>query len=291
MITVQGTNFGAVNTVKCSSKIGKYELGSHLHQFSEIVLVSRGSINVTVDGKTETAKENDIIVISPFQIHSFETDIFCDIKLCLFSNDFISDFLPGDKICNLGERAVFTPTYELTMFISDKIPDTGEQLVHFTSPNDRSYRKIKAALYAIYEEYTKNAIPSQKDNRANVIPRILMWMKEHYREDITLDDVAGALGYTNGYISHCLGNIGNMNFRTLLNSFRVEHAKELLHKSQSKIIDIALECGFSCERSFHRAFLAIMGTTPGEYRKSDRSEDYVTSPDYKKICTAAKPKD
>ena len=70
-----------------------------------------------------------------------------------------------------------------------------------------------------------------------------------------------------------------MNFRTLLNSFRVERSKELLRKTQDKIIDIALECGFSCERSFHRAFLSIMGTTPGEYRKNELVMDFVTSPD------------
>ena len=284
MIVIQGTNFGAVNTVKCSSKIGKYDLGSHLHQFSEIVIVNRGSINVTVDGRVETAKENDIIVISPFQVHSFKTDIFCDIKLCLFSNDFISDFVPPDKIYVLGEKSVFTPSDELSAFIKNKIPDTGEVAVLFNSSEDRNFRSTKAALYAIFEEYTKTTTPSKTDSRANVISLILMWIKEHYRENITLDDVASALGYTNGYISHCLGSIGNMNFRTILNSFRIEHSKELLHRSQGKIIDIALECGFSCERSFHRAFLSIMGITPGEYRKNDLPSNYITSPNYKKIC-------
>ena len=286
MITVQGTNFGTVNTVKCSTKIGKYGIDSHLHQFSEIVLVRDGTIKVTVDGKEEIASANDVIIISPFRVHSFKTDRFCDIKLCLFSNDFISDFLPRDKIYNLGDHSVFTPSPELSAFIDGKIPDTGEERVHFTSPHDKTYRKIKAALYAIYEEYTENASPSKTNSRENVISRILIWMKQHHKEDITMDDVANALGYTNGYISHCIGGIGNMNFRTLLNSFRVEHAKELLHKTQDKVIDIALECGFSGERSFHRAFLAIMGTTPGEYRKRKVPDDCITSPGYKKTDTA-----
>ena len=272
MITVQGTNFGSVNTVKCAIKTGKYNIDSHLHQFSEIVLVRRGSIRVLTDGKEEIANENDIIVISPFQVHSFKTDIFCDIMLCLFSNDFISDFVPQDKICILGDKTVFTPSCELAEFIKNKIPDTREERIHFTSTADQSLRKIKAALYSIYEEYTENVTPSKTDSRANVISSIMMWIKQHYRENITLDDVADALGYTNGYISHCLSGIGHMNFRTLLNSFRIEHAKELLRKTQDKIIDIALECGFSGERSFHRAFLSIMGTTPGEYRKSENAE-------------------
>ena len=279
MIVIQGTNFGAANTVKCSTKIGKYDLGSHLHQFSEIVIVNRGGINVTVDGRVERASEGDVIVISPFPVHSFETDIFCDIKLCLFSNDFIFDFVPQDRMCSFGDRAVFTPSRELLEFIKGKIPDTKETPVRFSSAKDPNYRKVKAALYAIFEEYAGCTTPTKADSRSDVISRILMWINGHYRENITMDDVASALGYTNGYISHCIGSIGNMNFRTLLNSFRVERSKELLRKTQDKIIDIALECGFSCERSFHRAFLSIMGTTPGEYRKNELVMDFVTSPD------------
>ena len=38
-----------------------------------------------------------------------------------------------------------------------------------------------------------------------------------------------------------------------------------------KVIDIAYECGYSSEKSFHRAFQQVTGTTPGKYKKSKRT--------------------
>ncbi len=282
MIVVQGSNFGFGSAIKCSEKIGKYSLGSHIHQFSEIVFVKEGSITITVDGKAEIAKKNDIAVISPFQVHSFETEDFCDIRLCLFSNDILPEFIIPDKIYACGQHAVFTPTYELLVYVKNKIPDTGEEIVRMNEISPHIFLSLKSALFAIYEEYTR-CVPTEKiDSRGKILPRALAWMKEHFTENVTMADAARDLGYTVGYISHSLESIDNMNFRGLLNSFRIEHACSLLAKSDAKIIDVALECGFSCERSFHRAFLAIVGMTPGEYRKQGPNILYLTSPNYKK---------
>ena len=52
----------------------------------------------------------------------------------------------------------------------------------------------------------------------------------------------------------------------LVNSLRVDVAKELLVDTDMKIIDIGKECGYNNEKSFYRAFRSITDTTPREYR-------------------------
>ena len=286
MLIVQGSNFSAGGAIKCSSKIGKYSLGEHLHQFSEIVFVKAGSINVTIDGKTETASKNDIVIISPFQVHSFDTPEFCDILLCLFSNDLLPEFIITDKTFLCGERAVFAPSEELMIYIKNKIPDTDESLIQMNEENVPLFRQIKASVFAIYEEYSRNVTISEIKTKSNILPRVLMWMRAHFTENVTLEDAARDLGYTAGYISHCLDGIENINFRWLLNSFRIEHACALLTKSDAKILDIALECGFTCERSFHRVFHSLVGLTPGDYRKKGAKVTYLTSPEFKRAIGA-----
>jgi AraC family transcriptional regulator len=49
---------------------------------------------------------------------------------------------------------------------------------------------------------------------------------------------------------------------------RVEHAMRLLRTSDSSLIDIALECGFSSHPHLCRAFKTIVGVTPANYRRS-----------------------
>ena len=136
------------------------------------------------------------------------------------------------------------------------------------SESVQTFRQIKASVLAIYEEYSRFVTLSETKAKSNLLLRVLMWMRAHFTENVTMEDAAKDLGYTVGYISHCLDGIENMNFRWLLNSIRIEHACALLVKSDAKIIDIALQCGFTCERSFHRVFHSMMGLTPGEYRKN-----------------------
>lgn len=274
MIIVQESNFSTASAIKCSSKSGKYSLGEHIHQFSEIVFVKEGSLNVTVDGKTETANKNDIILISPLQVHSFDTPEFCSITLFLFSNDMLPEFIITDKAFLCGERAVFTPSYELLVYVKNKIPGTRERTLHMNAENVQLFRQIKASVFAIYEEYSRSVTLSETKAKSSLLLRVLMWMRAHFTENVTMEDAAKDLGYTVGYISHCLDGIENMNFRWLLNSIRIEHACALLAKSDAKIIDIALQCGFTCERSFHRVFNSMMGLTPGEYRKAGSANSH-----------------
>ena len=48
---------------------------------------------------------------------------------------------------------------------------------------------------------------------------------------------------------------------------RMERAKTLLRESDLKIIDIALECGYTTSQYFANTFKQAMGSTPSEYRK------------------------
>jgi AraC-like DNA-binding protein len=63
-----------------------------------------------------------------------------------------------------------------------------------------------------------------------------------------------------------------MNFREFLGSYRIDYAKHLLSDSKDpfiRILDVALESGFSSINSFNRCFKEVTGMTPSEYRKQE----------------------
>ena len=49
---------------------------------------------------------------------------------------------------------------------------------------------------------------------------------------------------------------------------RINYAKELLTGTDMNIVDISLESGFGCLRSFNRVFKEETGMTPLKYRKN-----------------------
>ena len=79
--------------------------------------------------------------------------------------------------------------------------------------------------------------------------------------------LAREFGLNKNYISDLIGEVTHQNFRTYLNGYRIEKAKELLADSDLTVTDICYECGYSSIRTFNRVFWSMVHMTPREYRE------------------------
>ena len=261
-------NFGSKTALRCGFNSGQYNFPSHIHQFPEIVYVSEGELEVTVDGVTEIMRAGDFAIIPPFRVHSFFTPEFVTRWICVFSADFISSFISRDEIFGNGKSCIFHASEGLKSFANEYMMETNEL---FFELNEEIIRTYKSLIFAIYAEYLNKVPRAEKRKYHQALSAILFYISEHYTEDISLHSIGAALNYSAKYVSLCLSEVDEMNLNQLVNSFRADLAKTLLSTTKSKMIDIALECGYANERSFYRAFSRVTGMTPGEYRKSKRT--------------------
>lgn len=276
MIQIQISNCFTDGTVRSVFKNGRYAVRNHMHKNTEIAFVVDGEIDVTVNGQKERAHKGDLVIVPPFALHSYHTERHVNLWVCVFSNDFLSGFGNKDDSYFYGERSVFTPSAELYGFFSPKLFDSHEKMFF---PKPAEERRIRAVLYAIFEEYMSCVPQTSIPKKSNALPAVLAYLHDNYKRDITLSEVARSLGYNPTYLSHALTEFCGIKFRTLLNSFRVEHAMEMLKEKKHKMIDIAMECGFTCERSFYRAFMSITGSTPGNYTEEPLDSDLDNAED------------
>jgi len=263
---IQTRNFGYKKSIITVYENENCNRIPRTHQFSEIQVVLSGSFYVSVDGETTLAKEGDIAVITPFRVHGVRAaEKGSRLWICAFSNDFISDFISNELSFAPGTRGVYTPPKELFDYIRLGMTDTGEKVISLESDKPLFHR-IKAVIYSVFESYL-SVIPQKPVEVKNyALARLLLYLNEHFKENLTRAEVCAAIGYSQSYISHCIEVLPNMSFRRLLNSLRIEHAKQLLSTTDYGMLNIALECGFQNDRSFYRAFCEIEGITPGEYR-------------------------
>jgi len=92
------------------------------------------------------------------------------------------------------------------------------------------------------------------------------YSREHYASELSMQDVARAMNYSDAYFCKLFKQCFKVNFSAYLNEFRVEKARELLATTRLSIREVSIACGYSDANYFARVFKRITGQTPSEYR-------------------------
>ena len=101
------------------------------------------------------------------------------------------------------------------------------------------------------------------------IKRAINYIREHYKEGISLEEVSGSLGITPEYLSTLFNREMGENFSAFLKKFRLSHAKRLLKGTDMKIYEIAEAVGYTDSKYFARVFKDEFGISPVDYRQMD----------------------
>ncbi|ODR38609.1 response regulator transcription factor [Eisenbergiella tayi] len=126
------------------------------------------------------------------------------------------------------------------------------------------------------EEGKENAEPSEgkegeeTDSPAScfIVKNALAYIEENYREKLKLSDVADQIYVSQWHLSKLLNKHTGQNFSEILNTIRIEKAKELLKDPSLRIGDIAEEVGFLDVAHFSRVFKKQAGISANEYRNT-----------------------
>ena len=103
----------------------------------------------------------------------------------------------------------------------------------------------------------------EKQEDDDLAKTLLTYIQEHYHEDIMLVDLAEKINASEKYCSMLFKQSVGENFKTYLNNFRIERAKEILKaEPNAKISDVAERVGFNSANTFIRVFSKRVGMTP-----------------------------
>lgn len=107
----------------------------------------------------------------------------------------------------------------------------------------------------------------EDQDRINVI---FNFVKEKFKEEISLNDVSGVVHMTPSAFCKYFKKITSKTFIHFLTEYRLIHAAKLLHESKLGISDICYECGFNNYSHFTKKFKEMAGKTPLHYRNELR---------------------
>ena len=239
---------------------GMHAYPDHLHAEAEVICVLEGGLSVSAEGENYALEAGDLCIFFPSVVHGYAGGEGKALML-IFQPELTPDF-PS----LLSYAHPKNPVLRRQQLPPD-VPLCVEQLRRESEGGMnksvmRGYIQVLLARMLPMLEM-KNRAPEDSD----VMFGILKYLSIHYREPVTLEDLAKALCVSKSHLSHSFSERLGVNFRTYLNTLRLNRACELLRSAALSVTDAAYESGFESYRTFNRVFLEKYGCTPSEYRK------------------------
>ena len=136
--------------------------------------------------------------------------------------------------------------------LQDKIGDR----VHETAMTPKEINAVKDILF-------DSASNPWDDSLLTRFQTVMLNEQLFLQPSISLQDIAERLHTNKTYISKLVNNTYNMSFPELLNTLRIDYAKQYIkNHPNAKQEEIARSCGFLSASSFNNIFRKITGMTP-----------------------------
>ena len=94
------------------------------------------------------------------------------------------------------------------------------------------------------------------------------YIKEHYFEQISTEDVAKAAGVSIYHLCRCFKEVTGMTVIRYINYIRCCAARAMLMKGERTVSETARECGFSGLSYFTKTYASFIGCTPMQTLKN-----------------------
>jgi AraC-like DNA-binding protein/mannose-6-phosphate isomerase-like protein (cupin superfamily) len=240
---------------------------NHLHKGFEFVFVMEGELVANVSGVPYRVRAGEALLISPFQIHSFERECQSLCYIVVFSGHWVERFAklmtnktPKTPLYCPDPRA---EQYVRSVLLPSVLPE--EAYVRCPAPDPLS---AKGALYAICADFLKRCeLCDRSERETEWLAEALVYIESNFTSDLSLASMAKAIGYDYEYLSRAFNRAMGVGFKALVNQYRCERAQYLIENTEDSLTDIALASGFQSVRTFNRVFKEKMGRLPSELRK------------------------
>ena len=102
-------------------------------------------------------------------------------------------------------------------------------------------------------------------DKAAAVSRMQHYIESHLEEEITLDNLANAAGYSKYHAVRIFRELTHRTPFETVRALRLTRAAQSLQDANDKIVDVAMDSGFDSHDGFTRAFSRQFGITPQKY--------------------------
>ena len=244
---------------------------SHWHKGIEIILVLSGKVDIVHGGEVSSLSEDDMLVVNEKNIHSLSSAEGCTLVSLQINTEEMHLYTKDDFfLCDSSKDDDKGKYLSIKRMIAELVK---------TNSNDAADNRYYnySVIYAIYSELRvkfRSDSPSRPSTSKYFarLTSIVDYIEAHYRDCISLKDLAADQHLTVPYLSSFIEKYLGVSFLTYYNELRLERATAEMLSTDNSIEEVALNNGFSDPRSFVTLFKKKHGMLPSVYRKKKDTE-------------------
>ena len=246
---------------------GNYFREKHWHRSVEIFAVFQGSINLYLGDKSYLLKSGQFILINSNEIHSIDAPETNQTLVLQIGLKTFEDYYTENELIRFVHR---NKEYDRdVMGLLERLFDTYQKKEYgYALQVKGDYYLLLHLLVTKYRESSVTQDVISQNRRLERLSMIIDYMKENYKEELSLKNVADVFGYDPAYLSRMFQKYAGIHYKECLCNIRMEHAFKELSNTDYTISEIALNNGFPNSKAFTREFQKKYGASPGEYRKN-----------------------
>ena len=244
-----------------------YSTTLHWHDYCELELILDGRGEHRLNGDRYPVSRGDVYLLTPRDLHTLIEDE--DAPIQLFNVNFDLSILPPRIADRLRAESA-----AIALHLNEADVRTAEGLMERMLTEFQAGQayggELRRALFVellvlLLRHHTSKDLPATEGNEP--IQQTIAYLKEHFREPLSLSDCAGRIFLTAGYLGELFYRCTGVHFKEYLNRLRLEYAVRLLATTSLSVAEISLESGFSTPSYFISCFRKREGITPAEHRK------------------------
>ena len=216
---------------------------AHFHSAVELILVEEGSLVAMQEGRSRVACAGEIIVNSSYTIHGYTTPAHAQTIVAT---------IPLATVPSL-QTALSQKRFAADIVRAEDAAECARLLQLAANPvheqNQNYINGLNLAVLALLMEKVG-------------LRELLMYLQNHFSEELTVAGTAAQFGYSAGRFSHIFNARVGCSFTRYVNGLRCRMAEKVLRESNMPLMDVASACGFSSMRTFHRVYREYAGHTP-----------------------------
>ncbi|MFL5728134.1 MAG: helix-turn-helix domain-containing protein [Cytophagaceae bacterium] len=247
----------------------------HRHDFYEILFITQGHGDHTIDFHEYKVRPNTVFFLSPGQIHDLRLSEDIRGYIFLFTSEFyllnkqdknhllelpffysISRENPPLHLEKAGDYELLTDLFRQACQENDRNLDDSPELI----------RSLLDIILIICKRLYPHQEKESKKKGHLLVKKFKQLIEEKYAENSSVKDYASLLSVTPNHLSETVKSITGRTSTDLINDKMILEIKRMLMHTELGISEIAYQLNFSDQSYFSKYFKNITGMSPNEFR-------------------------